>query len=289
MQTIFEVNTVTANEEACLSFLAERGVFYKTMECKHCGGVMHQKLARRTFKCTSFRCRKEVSIRHGTFFSGSQLECRKILMIGYLWILKTPTSSIVQMTGCSTRTVCTFARHYRNLCSSHLTEHDDYIGGPGVTVEIDESKLGKRKYNRGHVVDGAWVIGGVEDTPERKVFLRRIESRDRDTLIPIILQHVHPESIIRTDLWRSYSSLADHRYMHETVNHSQHFRDPETGVHTNRIEGTWNGLKLQIKPRNRTKNGIDDHLMEFIWRRKYSSSQWDGFLAAMKDIHYTIE
>ena len=36
------------------------------------------------------------------------------------------------------------------------------IGGPGVEVEIDESKFGKIKYNRGRQVEGHWVFGGVE-------------------------------------------------------------------------------------------------------------------------------
>jgi hypothetical protein len=31
-------------------------------------------------------------------------------------------------------------------------------------VEVDESKFGKRKYHRGHRVEGVWVIGGVERT-----------------------------------------------------------------------------------------------------------------------------
>ena len=35
-------------------------------------------------------------------------------------------------------------------------------GASGKEVEIDESKLGKRKYKRGRAVDGHWVFGGME-------------------------------------------------------------------------------------------------------------------------------
>jgi len=36
------------------------------------------------------------------------------------------------------------------------------IVGPEKTVEIDETKLCRRKYNRSHPVKGQWVFGGVE-------------------------------------------------------------------------------------------------------------------------------
>lgn len=34
------------------------------------------------------------------------------------------------------------------------------LGGPGIEVQIDESKFGRRKYYRGHRVEGVWVFGG---------------------------------------------------------------------------------------------------------------------------------
>jgi hypothetical protein len=36
------------------------------------------------------------------------------------------------------------------------------IGGRGKIVEIDESKLRKRKYNVGRMVRTKWIIGGVD-------------------------------------------------------------------------------------------------------------------------------
>ncbi|KCZ79590.1 hypothetical protein H312_03019, partial [Anncaliia algerae PRA339] len=43
------------------------------------------------------------------------------------------------------------------------------IGGPGIFVELDESKFGKRKYNRGHRVEGAWVFEGVKKLKKESV------------------------------------------------------------------------------------------------------------------------
>ena len=36
------------------------------------------------------------------------------------------------------------------------------LGGLGKIVEIDESKIAKRKYRQGHVMEGQWVFEGIE-------------------------------------------------------------------------------------------------------------------------------
>ena len=36
------------------------------------------------------------------------------------------------------------------------------LGGEGEVVEIDESKFGKRKYNKGKRAKGQWVFGGIQ-------------------------------------------------------------------------------------------------------------------------------
>lgn len=54
-----------------------------------------------------------------------------------------------------------FHEYFRQLVGSALKEEDTIIGGNGIVVEVDESKFSKRKYHRGHAVDGAWILGVV--------------------------------------------------------------------------------------------------------------------------------
>ena len=154
-------------------------------------------------------------------------------------------------------------------------------------VELDETKMGKRKYHRDHRVEGVWILGGVERTPERKLFAVSVPDRTAETLVAVIRQHVLPGTTICTDLWRGYSRLSDiNNYEHFTVNHSLHFKDPETGVHTNTIEGTWSAMKAKIAPRNRVSGSVDDHLWEFIWRRKNKDRLWEALIEALANAHY---
>jgi transposase-like protein len=194
---------------------------------------------------------------------------------------------MMSMPGLSRQTSCDYISAYRELIANSLTSDDTMIGGDGIIVEIDESKFGKRKYHRGHRVEGVWVLGGIERTDAKKVFLVPVESRDSETLLTLIDRHVKPGSIIYTDMWAAYGGVRGLLGMpHFTVNHSKNFKDPLTGVHTNTIEGLWNGVKSRIRPRSRVKSGINMHFMEYIWRKKHSSSLWTSLLLALKTSFY---
>ncbi|KAK9711734.1 ISXO2-like transposase domain [Popillia japonica] len=80
------------------------------------------------------------------------------------------------------------------------------LGGPGIVVEIDESKIGRRKYHKGHRIEGQWVFGGFERGTGR-VFMVPVEQRDAGTLLPIIKQWIKPGTTIISDCWKAYDVL----------------------------------------------------------------------------------
>lgn len=161
------------------------------------------------------------------------------------------------------------------------------IGGDGIIVELDETKLARRKYNRGHHVEGTWVIEGVERSAERKLFAVEVEDRSESTIRNVIEEHVAPGSVIHTDCWKAYAFLGrEDDYENLTVNHSKTFKDILTGVHTNTIEGTWNALKRKIPARNRTASDLGDHLYSFIWNRQHACDLWNAFWTAMRSVPY---
>jgi transposase-like protein len=198
---------------------------------------------------------------------------------------------IKTLTGCTDQTITDWMGFCKEVVGEDLEELDEVdrkIGGHGIIVEIDESKLGKRKYNRGHRIEGQWVVGGIERTAEKKIFFCAVQTRDADTLLEIITENVHVGSVIHTDCWRGYSTAALEAagYTHTTVNHEHHFVDPITGVHTNTIEGLWNEMKRNMSPRRFKRNTLLDDGFEFMWRRRYSANLWERMLIAITNIRY---
>jgi len=77
------------------------------------------------------------------------------------------------------------------------------IGGNGLIVEIDEAKFGRQKYNRGRLITGQWLFGGIERTI-KKIFVLPVPCRKTEVLLPLIQKYIVPGSIIYSDCWKAY-------------------------------------------------------------------------------------
>ena len=135
----------------------------------------------------------------------------------------------------SKKTVTKWFMFFRESCIYSVMEQSEQIGGNGVEVEIDESKFGKRKYHRGHKVEGQWVFGGCEKYNKHKIFMIPVHNRKATMLLPLIKKWIAPGSIIHSNCWKAYSDLTKIEYMHVTVNHSKEFVNRDNAACTNAI------------------------------------------------------
>ncbi|RWS19021.1 uncharacterized protein B4U80_00420, partial [Leptotrombidium deliense] len=217
----------------------------------------HQHMHRKQVYC-NFR----QALRQQTFFSKSKLDLWQIAAFANLWIRKVPLWVIEEQAMLSHSTAVDCSGFCREVAFDALMDIRKKLGGPGKIVEIDESKFGKRKYNKGHYIEGAWVFGGIE-RGTGEIFLEVVADRTKATLLPLIDKWIEKGTTIYSDQWSSYRTLSLRGYTHMTVNHKNYFKDPETGVHTNSIEAIWGHAKASVAERGRKAEFLGGYLARY--------------------------
>ena len=157
-------------------------------------------------------------------------------------------------------------------------------GGPGTTVEIDESKFGKMKYHRGRYIEGQWVFGGIcRET--KACFLVPVERRDKDRLLLIIRAHILLGTLVMSNMWKAYDCLKDKGYSHLTVNHGLNFVNPDIGLHTQRIENTWWGVIRSMPHTGTSRDLFDSYLQEWLWHKHYGDDPFGNIIKHIADLY----
>lgn len=111
--------------------------------------------------------------------------------------------------GISSRTYCDWASYIREICEFWVFKNcSDKIGGPNKVVEIDEAKFGRRKYNRGRILEGNWLFGGIE-RESKLFFMEPVVNRKKETLLEVIHRKIEPGTTIISDCWKAYDCLND--------------------------------------------------------------------------------
>lgn len=167
-------------------------------------------------------------------------------------------------------------------------------------------KYGKRKYHKGHKVEGNWVFGMIErlwDVNKSKYKAGKaicvvVQARDERTLKEIIVKHVRKGSIVHSDLWKAYNNvgyytddgIVPYYSKHLTVNHKKNYKDPVTGCHTNTIEGHWRVSKSAIPKRiYADAELLQGYLFKQVWTTMFRNNIWVGLLQTLKEIRYNAE
>lgn len=275
------------NELETIRQLIEFGALHKRTSCSHCTAEMQLYMTeqKQVFRCPRFACgRRELSCRAGSIFKGSKLQTLQIMRLARCWLLGMSHGITVQATGMSSRAVRTWYAAFREIISIDMKNNKEKIGGLGMIVEIDETLLGRRKNNRGHHVEGVWTIIGIERGPERRGFGVVVEHRDATTIRKVIQDNVCIGSTLYTDEWRGYIGISEAcNVEHKTVKHKDGFKDMETGVCTNTVEGLNRAVKHSIPARFRNNQYAPQFIDQFFWKRRNKNTLCESFIQVLAD------
>ena len=228
-----------------------------------------------------------ISIRHNTIFYCSKLTLQTFIQVIYYWCLEFSEGQISNMLNISIRTIQDLFAAFRMACKIYFNDNPVKLGGPGTIVQVDESCFShKAKYHRGRGPSAPlWVFGIVDcSTKPAMGYMEIVERRDAATLLPIIKKVVREGSVIHSDEWKAYCKIAEsENYNHNTVNHTLHFVDPNTGVHTQNIESYWNKHKQRIKRMcGCHRDSLDSYLNEFMWMERNKNQKFLNYIKLLK-------
>jgi transposase-like protein len=279
------IEAIETKDEA-IHWARSRGLISVSIDCLNCKQPMaivgtNEAPDFEVFRCS--KCHVKKSIRANSFAFNSKLSLQKLIMLTYHWMSERTNKAVEKELELTNKTVSQWFKYCRSICTFYFecTSICGLIGGPNVIVEIDESVIAKRKYNRGRLIKQRWVFGGLErlhgQRPRR--FVELVPNRTRATLLAIIQRRIRPGSIIMTDGWKAYQTLSLHGYQHHVVNHSQNYVDPsDRQIHTQGVENQWRQLKrwLRAKGTNLGDN-IQEYINEWLYKQE-NSSNFDLFL-----------
>ncbi|CAH2095711.1 unnamed protein product [Euphydryas editha] len=161
MWNLIKVFRELGTREQAIAFAEERGMI----------------LWRSSFVCNKGVCRtkSKISRSKGTWFENIKIELPQVFFIKYAYASKwsydlTIKEDFSEREQCLSRATI---NDWFNYCIEAVVIYqiekqtfDGKIGGPGKIFQIDESKFGKRKYNKGRHIEGHWVLGMIEDGSE---------------------------------------------------------------------------------------------------------------------------
>ena len=163
--------TADFREDVIIERLQEKGLLRSFYNCD-CGSQMT------IVRCADYRddiifrcpsCWKKKSARLGTFFARSKLRLRQIMLLVANWIIKAPVTLAATFADVSEVSAVQWYEFCRDICATKLTSVQQLYGGVGNIVEIDETVVRKRKYNRGRCIKEDWVSTSSINIPHRSL------------------------------------------------------------------------------------------------------------------------
>jgi hypothetical protein len=168
--------------------------------------------------------------------------------------------------------------------------HAHEIGGPGKIVEIDGMELGdeeretnKRPIRAPRKPQNKRIVGVIY---ERRGPVRPFALEREDELVPKVIEHVLPGTLVLSDEAGHWRRGLRGRFRMKQVKHRQNFKGKD-GTHINnaesynsRLERSYRGIHHQMSKR-RQQAYADEMAWRENYRRRPNGDQWAALTAAV--------
>ncbi|KAI2797216.1 hypothetical protein BLOT_011194, partial [Blomia tropicalis] len=187
-----------------------------------------------------------------------------------------PPIQAIEFTEMSSQTIVNWYKLFKKICCYKIRDTMGPIGGENFHVQIDETFIHHRKYDRGREIglksksDTMKLFGGIcIETGE--IFLLIVPDCSQKTIWPIMKHFIKPGSILYTDGAAIYQDVCSQKgidygfgfHSHEWVNHS-------TGqfMTTNNIEVVWRWIKNAVSGQGFQEN-VELDIYSYLYRKMY--------------------
>jgi transposase-like protein len=259
--------------------------------CVHCGATEHvvrvagEKKSHRPGLLYCNDCKGQFTVTVGTVFERSKIPLTKWWMATFLLCSSKKGISSHQISrtlGVTYKTAWFMTHRIREAMKDGAM---GLMGGPGTTVEADETYLGKSPKTRKSAPKHAKPAPQVLSLVERGGNIRSMYLDDKN-IRSALAQHLHDDSRLVTDGSNSYKFQVE---KHESVDHSK-FEWARGDVHTNNLENFFSIFKRGLVGtyQHMDKKHLNRYLAEFDFRRntraKLGISDTQRTALAMKGI-----
>ncbi|KCZ81258.1 hypothetical protein H312_01336 [Anncaliia algerae PRA339] len=132
-------------------------------------------------------CLKEKGLFENTFFSNSNIQLHKLIIMIYYWSFEECTFKKVERDlGLQEHSFVDWRNYLREVCALQMMSLEMQLGGEGIEVQIDEPLFVRRKYDRGRLLREQWIFGAIDCSTKESICIP-VENRKKETLIPLIL------------------------------------------------------------------------------------------------------
>ncbi len=228
------------------------------------------------FRCRKYNCRKSLYPLTGTWLERVRLTKLQVLKLVFLFCCHRPVTQAMEIVVVASETAVNWYKFRRQVCQI-VNQNLPFvpIGGPGLRVEVDETAIWRRKYNRGCVLrkQTQWIFTGICQETKR-VFVVPVLVWGARTLIPLIQKYVGVPLVdqqrvtIYSNGWPAYSGLGALNYDHGVVIHQRNYLNPQNrNIHTQAVERLNRTLK-EFLPTTFNANLLDSHIHQFLYFRR---------------------